>query len=88
MKADNIKLKLRRSFHLPRWSRCGHAGMQANKNGCLPLAELGEKVAKLHVSALGAELTILTQEQADYIGVKVEGTFKDGHHCHLSCKVN
>jgi len=37
---------------------------------------LDEKVASLHLPALGAEMTKLTQEQADYIGVKVEGPFK------------
>merc|ERR1711897_29651 len=41
----------------------------------LPKA-LDEKVAKLHLGALGAELTVLSKEQADYIGVKVEGPFK------------
>merc|ERR1712206_34180 len=38
--------------------------------------ELDEKVASLHIPALGAELTVLSQEQADYIGVKVTGPFK------------
>merc|ERR1712232_334207 len=38
--------------------------------------ELDEKVAKLHLPALGANLTVLSKEQADYIGVKVEGPFK------------
>merc|ERR1712124_32675 len=38
--------------------------------------ELDEKVARLHLPALGAQLTTLTKEQADYIGVKVEGPFK------------
>merc|ERR1711953_1091359 len=38
--------------------------------------ELDEKVARLHLPALGARLTELTQEQADYIGVKVAGPFK------------
>merc|ERR1711866_24205 len=38
--------------------------------------ELDEKVAKLHLGSLGAELTVLSKEQADYIGVKVEGPFK------------
>merc|ERR1711924_445320 len=33
--------------------------------------ELDEKVARLHLPALGAEMTALSQEQADYIGVKV-----------------
>jgi len=38
--------------------------------------ELDEKVAALHLPALGAELTKLTPKQAEYIGVKVEGPFK------------
>merc|ERR1712151_279576 len=38
--------------------------------------ELDEKVARLHLPALGAELTTLSSKQADYIGVKVEGPFK------------
>jgi adenosylhomocysteinase len=42
---------------------------------CLP-KELDEKVARLHLDALGAELTELTKEQADYIGVDVKGPFK------------
>merc|ERR1712172_128890 len=37
---------------------------------------LDEKVASLHLPALGAELTKLTKEQADYIGVSAEGPFK------------
>jgi adenosylhomocysteinase len=37
---------------------------------------LDEKVARLHLPALGAQLTQLTKEQADYIGVKGEGPFK------------
>merc|ERR1712034_146 len=38
--------------------------------------ELDEKVARLHLPSLGAQMTTLTKEQADYIGVKVEGPFK------------
>merc|ERR1712107_178763 len=38
--------------------------------------ELDEKVARLHLPALGAELTTLSKEQADYIGVKVDGPYK------------
>jgi adenosylhomocysteinase len=41
----------------------------------LPKA-LDEKVARLHLPALGAQLTELTKEQADYIGVKVDGPYK------------
>jgi len=37
---------------------------------------LDEKVARLHLDALGVKLTALTKEQADYIGVAVEGPFK------------
>ena len=37
---------------------------------------LDEEVARLHLSKIGVKLTKLTQKQADYIGVKVEGPFK------------
>jgi len=42
--------------------------------------ELDEKVAKLHLPALGANLTVLSKEQADYIGVPVAGPFKGNHY--------
>lgn len=45
----------------------------------LPKA-LDEKVAALHLEKLGAKLTKLTKEQADYIGVPVEGPYKPGHY--------
>jgi len=45
----------------------------------LPKA-LDEKVARLHLPSLGANLTTLTKEQADYIGVKVEGPFKGANY--------
>merc|ERR1711959_231714 len=38
--------------------------------------ELDEKVARLHLDSLGAKLTTLTKEQADYIGVKLDGPYK------------
>merc|ERR1719311_1501230 len=38
--------------------------------------KLDEKVARLHLPALGAKLTTLTKEQADYIGVPVTGPYK------------
>ncbi len=41
---------------------------------------LDEKVARLHLDALGARLTTLSEEQADYIGVPVEGPFKPDHY--------
>jgi len=42
--------------------------------------ELDEEVARLHLEKLGAKLTRLTPEQADYIGVPVEGPFKSDHY--------
>jgi adenosylhomocysteinase len=42
--------------------------------------ELDEKVARLHIGKLGVELTELTKEQADYIGVKQEGPYKPEHY--------
>ncbi len=42
--------------------------------------ELDEEVARLHLARLGAKLTVLTQEQADYIGVKIEGPYKADHY--------
>jgi adenosylhomocysteinase len=41
---------------------------------------LDEKVAELHLEKLGVKLTKLTQRQADYIGVSVEGPFKPDHY--------
>jgi adenosylhomocysteinase len=41
---------------------------------------LDEKVARLHLKKFGAQLTELTQEQADYIGVAVEGPYKAEHY--------
>ena len=41
---------------------------------------LDEKVAKLHLERIGARLTQLTPEQAEYIGVKVEGPYKPHHY--------
>ncbi|MFN6550763.1 adenosylhomocysteinase [Mycolicibacterium septicum] len=41
---------------------------------------LDEKVARIHVEALGGSLTKLTKEQAEYIGVDVEGPYKPEHY--------
>jgi adenosylhomocysteinase len=41
---------------------------------------LDEKVARLHLGALGVKLTELSPEQADYIGVPVEGPYKPDHY--------
>jgi len=42
--------------------------------------ELDEEVARLHLAKLGVHLTSLTQAQADYIGVKVDGPFKADYY--------
>jgi adenosylhomocysteinase len=42
--------------------------------------ELDEKVARIHVEALGAHLTKLSPDQADYMGVNVLGPFKSDHY--------
>merc|ERR1711937_433505 len=46
-----------------------------NKVYLLP-KELDEKVARLHLGQLGAKLTVLSKEQADYIGVAMDGPYK------------
>ena len=50
-----------------------------NKVYFLP-KELDEKVAKLHLAKIGANLTTLSHEQAEYIGVKVEGPYKPEYY--------
>jgi adenosylhomocysteinase len=42
--------------------------------------KLDEEVARLHLDKLGAKLTVLSQEQADYINVPVEGPYKPDHY--------
>ncbi len=41
---------------------------------------LDEMVARLHLSALGVELTKLTKEQAEYLGVDASGPYKPEHY--------
>src|SRR6056297_1459342 len=54
-------------------------GEYENKVYMLP-KHLDEKVAALHLEKIGVELTELTQEQAEYIGVTVEGPFKPEYY--------
>ena len=56
-----------------------HSDKYENQVYMLP-KHLDEKVAKLHLSRLGAELTELKQDQAEYIGVTVEGPFKPEYY--------
>ena len=41
---------------------------------------LDEKVARLHLAKIGVKLSELRKDQADYIGVKVEGPYKADHY--------
>ena len=50
-----------------------------NKVYFLP-KKLDEMVARLHLKKIGAHLSELTQEQADYIGVPVEGPYKPDYY--------
>ena len=55
------------------------ADTYANQVYVLP-KHLDEKVARLHLARIGAKLTQLTSEQADYIGVPVHGPYKPEHY--------
>ena len=56
-----------------------HAEKYENKVYILPKV-LDEKVARLHLQKIGVHLTQLSQKQADYIGVPVEGPYKPAHY--------
>ncbi|MCE2523139.1 MAG: adenosylhomocysteinase [Rhodobacteraceae bacterium] len=58
------------------WTNPGKYGNQVH---VLP-KRLDEKVAQLHLGKLGAKLTDLSNEQADYIGVETTGPFKSEHY--------
>ena len=42
--------------------------------------QLDERVARLHLGALGVDLTVLTPDQADYLGIPVDGPYKPEHY--------
>jgi len=42
--------------------------------------KLDEEVARLHLEKLGVKLTKLSEEQAKYLGLPVEGPYKPGHY--------
>ena len=56
-----------------------NADKYENKVYTLP-KHLDEKVAKLHLAKIGVELDVLSKEQADYIGVPVDGPFKNDEY--------
>ena len=42
--------------------------------------KLDEEVARLHLARLGVKITSLTKDQADYLGVPIEGPYKPDHY--------
>ena len=56
-----------------------HGERYQNEVYVLP-KHLDEKVARLHLGRIGADLTLLTKEQADYIGVAQDGPYKPDHY--------
>ena len=56
-----------------------HHDFYENKVYTLP-KHLDEEVARLHLEKLGAHLTVLSEEQASYIGVPVSGPYKPDHY--------
>jgi adenosylhomocysteinase len=56
-----------------------HPERYENKVYMLP-KHLDEKVARLHLEHIGVKLDTLSQKQADYIGVPVNGPFKAEHY--------
>jgi len=56
-----------------------NTGQYEKKVYMLP-KHLDEQVARLHLDHLGVKLTALTKEQADYIGVPLEGPYKPDHY--------
>ena len=55
-------------------------GEQYGKDVYILPKHLDEKVARLHLEKIGVKLTKLTQEQADYISVSVDGPYKQDHY--------
>jgi adenosylhomocysteinase len=56
-----------------------HPERYQNQVYVLPKA-LDEKVARLHLQRIGARVTALSQQQADYIGVPVDGPYKPDYY--------
>ena len=57
----------------------GHTDIYERRVYTLP-KHLDEKVARLHLPALGAKLTELTADQAAYLGIPTDGPFKSDHY--------
>ena len=61
--------------------RAVHQGRRLRDSSVYVLPkQLDEKVARLHLDALGVRLTELTDDQADYLGIPVDGPYKPDHY--------
>jgi adenosylhomocysteinase len=58
------------------WNNKGEYGKQVY---VLP-KQLDEEVARLHLAHLGVELTVLSEDQASYLGIPVQGPYKSDHY--------
>jgi adenosylhomocysteinase len=68
-------------LHLAAQGKPTVSGTKYDKNAVYVLPKiLDEKVARLHLDKLGVKLTKLRKEQADYIGVSVDGPYKPEHY--------
>jgi adenosylhomocysteinase len=56
-----------------------NSGKYENRVYILP-KKLDERVARLHLQKIGVELTTLTEEQAKYIGIPMDGPYKPDHY--------
>jgi adenosylhomocysteinase len=56
-----------------------NADLYENKVYTLP-KHLDEKVARLHLEKLGVELTVMTEDQAEYLGIPMDGPYKPEHY--------
>jgi len=61
---------------------CNHLRQQHGEPVCqrLRAAPIDEQVVRLHLDHLGVKLTKLTKDQAEYIGVSVDGPYKPEHY--------
>jgi adenosylhomocysteinase len=68
-------------LHFAAQGKATVSGTKYDKNAVYVLPKiLDEKVARLHLDKLGVKLTKLRKEQADYIGVSVDGPYKPEHY--------
>jgi len=60
--------------------QCDTAAVEVFLTGVFVFGQLDEEVARLHLERLGVKLTVLTADQAEYLGINVQGPFKPDHY--------